>query len=91
MTSQDFLEGRIKETSALNNAIMNSGIKDLINVSSVCFLTKNIQAYKPAWFYFHNCFGQIYAQTIPRVAVKYERNYLVDEIEGKICIDIKRH
>ena len=33
MSSQEFAEGRVKDTSAINKSIMNSGIKELLNVS----------------------------------------------------------
>ena len=36
-TSETFLEGRVKETSALNQSIARSGMKDLISVSE-CFI-----------------------------------------------------
>lgn len=87
MSSQEFAEGRVKDTSAINKSIMNSGIKELLNVSQIRVFYF-FQAYKPAWFYFHSCFGQIYGQILPRKNFTFERNYIENEVEGKVCIDI---
>ena len=63
-TSETFTEGRLKKTSALNQTIVSSGMKELLSVSNNLKIYVSLQKYKPAWFYFHSCFGQVYAATL---------------------------
>ena len=99
MSSSCFKNGRNIETTDMNKYVLNSGLKDVVKVRNIQHYVMQhtnsglfFQTYQPAWFYFHNCFGQIYGQVLVGSpndkAFKYERVVLSDEIEGDMLIDV---